>query len=166
MLTNNSNRPMDRLVSIIIPTYNERDNIEPLVKRINSALSGYNFEIVIIDDDSRDGTAVIAENLSNEYPVRVIVRKDEKGLASAVVEGFKQAKGEILGVMDADLQHPPEVLPDLLSAVEDDADIAIASRYVPGGAIPDWGLLRRLISKGAIFLDLCGLGMKECNCYS
>lgn len=143
---------MDRLVSIIIPTYNERDNIEPLVERINSALSGINYEIIIIDDDSRDGTAEIAENLSTGFPVRIIVRKDERGLASAVVEGFKQATGEILGVMDADLQHPPEVLPNLIQAIEDNADIAIASRYVPGGVIPNWGLVRRFISKGAIFL--------------
>jgi len=143
---------MDKTLSIIIPTYNERDNINPLVKKISNALSGYNYEIVFIDDNSQDGTAELASAMSAEYPVRVIVRKNERGLASAVVEGFKQSKGEILAVMDADLQHPPEVLPHLIQAIIDGADIAIASRYVPGGAIPHWGMVRRIISKGAIIL--------------
>jgi dolichol-phosphate mannosyltransferase len=144
---------MDKLVSVVIPTYNERDNVTPLVEKIDSALSGYNHEILFIDDNSKDGTAELASALAPRYPVRVIVRRNERGLASAVVHGFKQAKGEIIAVMDADLQHPPQVLTDLLKAVEAGADLVIASRYVKGGGCEGWGLLRRIISKGAIFLS-------------
>ncbi len=143
---------MDKTVSLIIPTYNERDNIIPLVERIHHALSSYDYRILFIDDDSSDGTAELATGLSRKYPVDVIVRKDQRGLASAVVDGLKHVTGGIVGVMDADLQHPPEVIPDLLKEIEGGADIAIASRYVKGGACPGWGLVRRIISKGAISL--------------
>ncbi len=139
-------------ISIIIPTYNERENIAPLVARIKKAINDYEYEVVFIDDNSNDGTAKEVQALSSSYPVRVIVRTGERGLASAVVEGIKHAKGELLVVMDADLQHPPEVIPKLLKEIKSGADIAIASRYVEGGSIPDWGLVRRIISRGAIFL--------------
>ena len=138
--------------SLIIPTYNERDNIVPLVERIHKALAGYNYKVLFIDDDSKDGTAELIRALSEKYPVEVIVRKDKRGLASAVVDGIGYAKGDIIGVMDADLQHPPEVLSDLLKAIEDGADMAIASRYVPGGSCEGWGLARRITSRGAIFI--------------
>jgi dolichol-phosphate mannosyltransferase len=143
---------MDNLITVVIPTYNERDNITPLVEEINSALSGYNHEILFIDDNSKDGTAQLISALSAKYPVQVIVRLKERGLASAVVHGFRYAKGEIIAVMDADLQHPPQVLADLLKAIDAGADLVIASRYVKGGGCEGWGLARRIISKGAIFL--------------
>ncbi|MFC1900549.1 glycosyltransferase, partial [Chloroflexota bacterium] len=143
---------MNKIISIIIPTFNERDNIIPLVKQIDRSLGNYNYEIVFVDDNSSDGTAELAATLSPEYPVRVIVRRDKRGLASAVVDGFKQVSGRIIGVMDADLQHPPEVLPALIKVLENGADIAIASRYVEGGDYQGWGLVRRIISKGAIFI--------------
>jgi len=143
---------MDKNISIIVPTYNERDNITALVEKVHSVLAGEDYEIVVIDDNSRDGTAELALSLSARYPVRVVVRRKERGLASAVVEGFKQSNSRIIGVMDADLQHPPETIPGLLKALEGGADIAIASRYVEGGKLPGWGLTRRLLSKGAIFL--------------
>lgn len=143
---------MDRTISLIIPTYNERDNIIPLVERIHHALSNYNYRILFVDDDSSDGTAELATGLSQKYPVNVIVRKDKRGLASAVVDGIKHVTGDIVGVMDADLQHPPEVIPDLLKEIEDGADIVIASRYVKGGAYQGLGLVRKIISKGAISL--------------
>lgn len=139
-------------ISIIIPTYNERDNVIPLVKRINRAISNYQHEIIFIDDNSRDGTAEQARSLSPAYPVRVIVRQNKKGLASAVVDGLQYAKGQVVLVMDADLQHPPEVIPGLLKEIESGADIVIASRYVTGGSVQGWGLARRIISRGAIFL--------------
>lgn len=141
-----------KYLSLIIPTYNERDNIAPLVQRVNQALSGYDYEILFVDDDSRDGTAELAASLSPEYPVRVMVRKGKKGLASAVIDGLNEVSGELVGVMDADLQHPPEVLPELVKKLLDGADIAIASRYVAGGSCEEWGLLRKLISRGAIFI--------------
>jgi dolichol-phosphate mannosyltransferase len=144
---------MTDTISLIIPTYNEKDNIVPLFERIHQALSGYKYEIVLVDDNSRDGTIEAAESLASRYPVKVIVRRGEKGLATAVVHGLKSASGRIIGVMDADLQHPPEVLPDLVKAVEGGADIAIASRYVPGGGCPNWGLTRKIISKVALMIS-------------
>ncbi len=136
-------------ISIIVPTYNERDNIQPLVERVHKALSDFRYEIIIVDDNSPDGTADIAESLSTEYPLRVIVRKTERGLATAVIAGFNEARGEVIGVIDADLQHPPEHIPALLQATKDGADVAIASRYVPGGGIEGWTLKRAIGSKVA-----------------
>jgi dolichol-phosphate mannosyltransferase len=139
----------ENFISIVIPTYNEKDNIVPLVERISQTLAGRNFEILLVDDNSKDGTVDIAARMSEKFPVKVMVRTKERGLATAVLHGFKYARGNIIGVMDADLQHPPEVNAALLKALDDGADMAIGSRYVPGGGVPNWGLLRRIISKGA-----------------
>ncbi len=136
-------------ISLIAPTYNEKDNIRVLVERVHQALSSYSYELVIVDDNSPDGTAREAQALSADYPVKVVVRTNERGLASAVVAGFKEASGRVLGVIDADLQHPPEAIPDLLGAVRSGADVAIGSRYVPGGGVVGWSLKRRVISSGA-----------------
>jgi dolichol-phosphate mannosyltransferase len=144
---------MQEKLSLIIPTYNEKDNVVPLVERVHKALSGRDYEIILVDDNSKDGTIEVAQDLSARYPLKVLVRKEERGLATAVVYGMKQASGSIIGVMDADLQHPPEVLPNLLKAMEDGADIAFASRYVPGGGCPNWGLSRRIVSKVALKLS-------------
>ena len=144
------------MISLVVPTYNEKDNIRPLVEKIHQSMSRVDnaeYEIVFVDDNSPDGTAEVVESLSPDYNVRLLLRKDKKGLASAVIDGFSVARGEVLGVIDADLQHPPDIIPKLLSAINDGADIAIASRYVKGGAVPTWGFLRRLISKGAIMLS-------------
>jgi dolichol-phosphate mannosyltransferase len=143
---------MDKTISLIIPTYNEHDNIVPLTQRLNQALSRQSYEIVFIDDNSTDGTAELAASLKDKYPVKVVVRKNKRGLASAVVDGISHTSGQIIAVMDADLQHPPELVPDLLKRIEASADIAVASRYITGGGCQDWSLTRRLISKGAIFL--------------
>ncbi|MFC1592865.1 glycosyltransferase [Candidatus Omnitrophota bacterium] len=143
---------MSKAVSIIIPTYNEADSITSLVQRIHSVLSSHNYEIVLVDDNSGDGTAEVASALSSKYPLKVIVRKNKRGLASAVVDGLQHVDSQIIGVMDADLQHPPEVLLDLLREIENGADIVIASRYVKEGECQNWGLFRRIMSKGAIFL--------------
>ncbi len=143
---------MNETISLIIPTYNERDNIIPLVERLSRALSSHSYEIVFIDDNSADGTAELAASLSDRYPVKVTVRKNKRGLASAVVDGLSQVSSDIIAVMDADLQHPPEVIPDLLREIKSGADIVVASRYVEGGGCQGWSLTRRLISKGAIFL--------------
>jgi len=148
-----SSSPMtDTMISIIIPTYNERDNILPLVERLSKTLSGHDFEILLVDDSSKDGTIDTAAALAEKYPVKVLVRSNERGLATAVLHGLQYAKGDIIGVMDADLQHPPEVNAALLKAIEDGADMAVASRYVKGGGCPNWGLTRRIISKGALSL--------------
>jgi dolichol-phosphate mannosyltransferase len=137
---------MSKKLSIVIPTYNEGDNIVPLVERIDNALAGRDYEILFVDDNSQDSTAATIEGLTPRYPVRVAVRKTERGLASAVVHGIANTTGEKVLVMDADLQHPPEVIPSLVAAAEDGADIVIASRYVKGGACQEWGLFRKLVS--------------------
>jgi len=140
-------------ISLIIPTYNERDNLPVLVKRIHESLSNYcSYEIIVVDDDSPDETWKVAEELSKQYPVRVIRREGKLGLSSAVIEGFKHANGELLGVMDADLQHPPEILPNLIEEIKNGKDIVVASRYAKGGKIENWGLRRKIVSKGARFL--------------
>jgi len=144
---------MEEKISIIIPTYNEKDNITPLLSRVDKALSGYDYEILIVDDGSKDGTIELASELAFKYPVKVVVRRGERGLATAVVHGLKSAAGQIIGVMDADLQHPPEVLPQLVKAIRDGADMAIASRYIPGGGCPNWGLSRRIISRVALMIS-------------
>jgi dolichol-phosphate mannosyltransferase len=143
---------MSKAISIIVPTYKERENIPPLVERIDHALNGHDYEIVFVDDNSQDGTEELITSLEKQFPVRVMVRKDEKGLASAVVYGINHTEGGTVVVMDADLQHPPEVLPDLLNSVNNGVDVAIASRYVPGGGCEEWGLIRKIISAGAIIL--------------
>ena len=142
----------ENMISIIVPTYNERDNILPLVERLSRTLAGHNFEILLVDDSSNDGTIDTAAALAGKYPVKVLVRSNERGLATAVLHGLQYAKGDIIGVMDADLQHPPEINAALLKAIEDGADMAVASRYVQGGGCPNWGLTRRIISKGALSL--------------
>lgn len=143
---------MDKFISVIIPTYNERDSLRPLVEKIHAALSGYDYEVLFVDDNSSDGTTELATMLSTKYPIRVIIRQSERGLASAVVRGFRHANGDVLAVMDADLQHPPEVLADMLQAMQAGADLVIASRYMKGGSCGDWKMSRRIISKGAILL--------------
>jgi dolichol-phosphate mannosyltransferase len=140
-------------ISIIIPTYNEKGNIATLLARIHQALSGYDYEVLLVDDDSKDGTIEVASSLASRYPVKVIVRRNERGLATAVVHGLKVATGQIIGVMDADLQHPPEAIPELLKALQKGADMVVASRYVEGGGCPHWGLSRRVISKVALALS-------------
>lgn len=140
-------------ISIVIPTYNERENISFLIRELRRVLKHkHKYELIIVDDNSRDGTGDLAEKLSKTYPIRVIHRSEKKGLASAVTQGFKHANGDILCVMDADLQHPPESVPALAGELENGADIAIGSRYVKGGGIESWGLKRRIISMGARIL--------------
>ncbi|UCG84187.1 MAG: glycosyltransferase family 2 protein [Dehalococcoidia bacterium] len=136
-------------LSLIAPTYNEIENIVPLVERVHEVLSQYRYELVIVDDNSPDGTADLARTLSEKYPLKVIVRTEERGLASAVVRGFNEASGRVLGVIDADLQHPPEAIPDLLKAIDAGADVVIASRYIPGGGVEGWSIKRKIISQGA-----------------
>lgn len=142
--------------SLVIPTYNESQNIRPLIRQLTSALESVidNYEIIVVDDDSPDGTWKIAEELARQNShLRIMRRRGEKGLATAVVLGWKEANGEILGVMDGDLQHPPEILPTLLKLMlSTHADIVVASRNVAGGGVSEWSLSRRLVSWGAACL--------------
>jgi dolichol-phosphate mannosyltransferase len=137
---------------VVVPTYNERDNIVELIRRIDNALKGIDYEVVVVDDNSPDGTADVAEGLSKDYPVRVVRRPGKLGLATAVLDGVRSSRGDYVVVMDADLQHPPEVIPKMYEELIKGYDIVIASRYVVGGSVGGWGLTRRLISKTAILI--------------
>jgi len=140
-------------LSIIVPTYNEAENIRELIERIEASLKGLDFEVIVVDDSSPDGTAEIAEELGKAYGnVKVVKRPRKMGLASAVLEGMKTAKHELIAVMDADLQHPPELLPKLLERAREGHDVVVASRYVEGGGAEGWSFWRRLISRGATLL--------------
>lgn len=139
-------------ISVIIPTYNERENLETLVVRLHNCLSSHAHEFIIVDDDSPDGTCELARKLSAGYPIKVVLREGKRGLASAIVDGFKEATGEIIGVIDADLQHPPEVIRELVEQIPQ-CDIAIASRYVKNGKVEGWPFLRRLVSRAATLLS-------------
>ncbi len=145
------------LVSVVVPTYQERDNLDELVGRVSETLDRLEmlFEIIVVDDDSRDGTdAEIARLQQAGRPVRLVERRGERGLSSAVLRGFDEARGEYLVCMDADLSHPPEALPELLSAIRaTEAEMVIGSRYVPGASTDEeWGKLRRLNSRVATLL--------------
>ena len=143
-------------VSIIVPTYKEAENIPVLAERVFAALRTAEIpgEMIIVDDDSRDGTEKAVRGLAERYPIRVITRTNERGLSSAVVRGFHEAKHDVLLCMDADLSHPPEALPAVIAPIaEDRADFCIGSRYAAGGRTKeDWGLLRRMNSWGATLL--------------
>jgi dolichol-phosphate mannosyltransferase len=142
---------MDGRVSIVIPTYNERENLQALVERIFVACNGMDIEVVVSDDNSPDGTADLAEELGKRFPVKVVRRLRDRGLSKAVLDGFRNASGDILGVMDADLSHPPEKIPEMVKALEK-ADVVVGSRMLEGGGVEDWPLARKLISTGATLL--------------
>ena len=142
--------------SIIIPTYNERENLPILIESILKSLNQHNitnYEIIIVDDNSPDGTGEIAEQLAKQYKnIKVLHRPAKMGLATAFLDGVKLAKGNIVALMDADLQHPPELLPELYKAILNGYDMAIASRYIKGGGTENWSTKRKIVSKGAIIL--------------
>ncbi len=143
-------------VSIIVPTYREAQNIPILTRRVFEALKAADIpaEMIFVDDNSRDGTEAAVAEMAREYPVRLITRTDERGLSSAVVRGFSEARHDILLCMDADLSHPPESLPEVIAPIADGrADFCIGSRYTAGGKTKeDWGLLRQFNSQVATLL--------------
>jgi dolichol-phosphate mannosyltransferase len=150
------------MISVIIPTYNEAAVIEKTLRRAAAALrtAGEDFELVVVDDASADGTADRVELLAPELPARVLRRPGRLGLATAVLDGWATARGEVWGVIDADLQHPPETLTALAAAIREGADLAIGSRYVPGGGTSDWTWWRRLISRTATHMAATVLPLK------
>jgi len=139
------------MVSIIVPSYNEKDSISLLITRLGQVLvnNGIEGEIIIVDDNSPDGTGETAVKLKERYNnLEVLIRKNERGLSTAVLKGFEKAKGDILVVMDADLSHPPEIIPSLIAPIKDGiCEIAIGSRYVEGGSIEGMPLNRLIISR-------------------
>jgi dolichol-phosphate mannosyltransferase len=139
--------PTDR-VTVAIPTYNERENLSQIV----AAVSRQGFRVLVVDDSSPDGTGALADEIAARDPmVSVLHRSEKQGLGPAYAAGFDHALdegAEVVVEMDADFSHDPEDIPRLVGAIDAGADVAIGSRYVPGGATPDWPLHRRLISKG------------------
>ncbi len=145
-------------LSLVVPTRNESGNIEAFLEAATAALDGVlpgGYELIVVDDDSPDGTWRKALALRGRYPaLRVLRRSGEAGLGSAVVRGWQLARGDVLGVIDADLQHPPEVCARLWAEVARGAELAVASRHVPGGGVSEWSLRRRILSRGAQLLGL------------
>jgi len=146
------NRPV---LSIVIPTYNERVRLGELVAEVFRVFAAHSIdgELVIVDDNSPDGTGALADDLATRHRIRVLHRAGKLGLGTAVVDGFSVAEGGVLGVMDADLSHPPDALPRLLAALDRHrADLVIGSRYVPGGRTKNWPVSRRVMSRFACLL--------------
>ena len=143
--------PGDSTVSIVVPTYREEKNIAELTARIFAALqtAKLSAELIIVDDNSCDGTMELCEELAELYPIRLITRTEERGLATAVIRGLREAQGDYVVVMDADLSHPPMTVPELLVPLESgSADFVIGSRYVTGGTVDEsWSFLRHLNSR-------------------
>lgn len=141
------------MLSLILPTLNEADNLPGLVRELSAELAGVEYEIIVVDDDSPDGTWRVAESLAADTPtVRVLRRVGRRGLSSAVVEGFDLARGEILAVMDADGQHDVSRILALRDAIVGGNDLAVASRYVEGGGTGDWRGIRPALSRAGTLL--------------
>lgn len=139
-------------LSIVVPTYNERERLGELVRTTAAVFRDHDIdgEIIIVDDNSPDGTGDVAERLASEFDLKVVHRPGKLGLGSAVIAGFNVARGDVLGVMDADLSHPPSALPRMLGALtRHEADFVIGSRYVPGGSTEGWTTARLLLSRVA-----------------
>ncbi|MGZ4352597.1 MAG: polyprenol monophosphomannose synthase [Gaiellaceae bacterium] len=137
---------------VCLPTYNEAENLEPMVRALGEVLPDGG-RVLVIDDDSPDGTGAIADRLAAELEwVDVLHRERKEGLGRAYVAGFERALAdgaELVLEIDCDFSHDPQDVPRLIAAVEAGADLALGSRYVPGGGTANWGLLRRAISRGA-----------------
>jgi dolichol-phosphate mannosyltransferase len=154
------NGPLPKVgLSVVVPTYNEREHLEDLINRIFDAWQGSaeaavtgGVEVIVVDDNSPDGTGAHADEIARRLAVRVVHRQQKLGLGTAVMAGVEVAQGRLVAVMDADLSHPPQLLPRLVSTLrETNADFVVASRYVRGGSNADL-LLRRVMSRTA-----CGL---------
>jgi len=134
--------------TVCLPTYNERENLEPMLR----ALGEHEVDVLVIDDNSPDGTGELADRLAAELDyVEVLHRERKEGLGPAYLAGFRQAlsgDAQFVLEMDCDFSHDPNDVPRLIAAVADGADVALGSRYVPGGGVRNWGLLRRVISAG------------------
>ena len=145
------------MLSLVIPTYNEKRALQALLPKLKAVVPrlAVPVEFIIVDDNSPDGTADFANEFKMPHPavVRVVKREGKLGLASAVIEGWRSARGSILGVMDADGSHDEAILPELLDAVlEGPAEVAVGSRLVEGASMGDWPLMRKVVSRTAVFM--------------
>ncbi len=151
----------------MVPTYNEKDNVSNLIEEVRRcAIPG--LSMLFVDDSSPDGTSDLVRGYSSREPwVKLLVRSEKRGIGSAYQDGFREAISalapEIVVEMDADLQHPPSAIVDLVRAVKSGADVAVGSRYVPGGSVSGWSFWRRVVSKGANAYSrmLLGLPVKD-----
>lgn len=144
-------------LALVIPTLCEAENIARVLGMVRAALDPLeiDYEIIVVDDDSRDGTSEVVSRIAAEDErVRLIVRTGERGLSGAVLDGWRATDAPVLGVMDADLQHPPELLRELYAAIAEGRDLAIGSRYTPGGGLGGWHPLRKLLSAAAVWATL------------
>jgi dolichol-phosphate mannosyltransferase len=151
--------------AVIVPTLNEAENIQPLIAQIEQNGLGFS-EIIFVDDGSTDDTRESIRALSSSHPVRLLVREGgERGLAGAIIAGVKVSTADVIIVMDADLSHPPEKMASLLQPIlNEGADLVIASRYISGGATPDWPLWRRVMSRLASLLAFPLTGVHDSMC--
>ncbi len=144
-------------ISIVVPTYNEAENVGNLTNQIDYALRGIEYEVIFVDDSTDDTVAAI-QTVMNENPhVRMHHRDTEKGLATAVLKGFTLADGDYIAVMDADLQHPPAILRSMYAVMETGADFCIPSRFIPGGSDGGLGPYRKLVSGVARYIGKIAL---------
>jgi dolichol-phosphate mannosyltransferase len=135
---------------MVVPTYNEQGNLGRLLERLFAVCEsqGVELQVIVVDDNSTDGTGEVAEEWARRAPVQVIHRAAKLGLGSAVLAGFAQADTEVVGVIDADLSHPPDLIPLLLTTLRaNELDMVVASRYVPNGGSRDWSLRRFVLSR-------------------
>jgi dolichol-phosphate mannosyltransferase len=145
--------PMSKDLSLIVPTYNEVDNIEELIERIAVSLKHLDFEIIFVDDGSTDGTVEAIERFGKVHgDFRVVRRNGRRGLSLAVMDGVKMTRSDVVSVIDGDLQHPPEFLPQMLAKITLGFDLVIASRYVENGAGTFSSSARKRMSKLAVNL--------------
>ena len=142
-----------RSVSVVVPTYQEVESLPALIERLDGLRRvGWDLELIVVDDDSCDGTVELIESMSTDW-IRLVVRTEDRGLSTAVMSGLAEANHDCLIVMDADLSHPPESIPAFVKALDAGADFVIGSRYVPGGSTEDgWGVLRWVNSKVATIM--------------
>lgn len=145
--------------SIVIPTYNEAGGIEKLLRTLDAVFRehGLDGEMVVVDDNSPDGTGAIVDQLAHELPVRCLHRPGKMGLSSGVIDGwaFARPESELLGVMDADFSHDAKIIPQMVAAISSGKyGLAIGSRYVPGGGIENWPLKRKITSLVAIAMAM------------
>jgi dolichol-phosphate mannosyltransferase len=167
MVKENSRRDGEMSVWVVVPTYNEAENIRELVSSILKALP--EAFVVVVDDNSPDGTAEIVGEMSKaDNRIHLLRRPGKLGYASAIVTGLTYAfsqGAQVLGHMDADFSHDPEMLPKLLSALKEGFDVAIGSRYIAGGRVEGWSLYRKVLSRGANWLVrvLLGLPVRDCT---
>lgn len=147
-------QPATEKLALVIPTLRECESLQVLLEQVRTALGAISipYEILIVDDNSCDGTEELVTTIGRDDPrVQLLVRRGERGLSGAILHGWQHTDATVLGVMDADLQHPPELLPQLVAAILSGNDLVIGSRYVRGGGLGEWNPIRKLISAAAVW---------------